>query len=848
MMSVAVALTRAITQTLKMRFSRVRPGVTFAGVAVSAAAAAAGFFLNPNLHELPWTRVGLSRLAVYCFVFLGLAIFRYALTPLSFFRQLNIGTYFAGLALVYGVAAIGMGPFAAVALFVVSATAAGSFVLADSWKERPGELALCMCLGEGLMGFAASLLGRTRFCYPITFLVLLCVPILLRRRWLAARASAIGGKLRSAGGSAASTAVFGVLLLATGIQFLLVLKPEVGTDSLAMHLALPAYVSIHHHWPYNVREFIWALMPQTTDWCYAITYSIGGEFAARLLNFFNLLAIFGLLYAFIRQHGSHLAALAICGLYATGPLVQVVTGSLFIENLLAALLFASCIAFCAHFEGRGARQFAAGWLFLGLALSCKAGTLAFLPGLTALALYSAWKRPVGWKGWVVCACGLSIGLYFYAFALLATGNPVFPYANEIFHSELMPRDAIGSQFREPLTWRTLWDITFHSSRFIEGTDGAAGFQYFLLLPVGLIVTIWRRQTAALLVAAVALSALFLGFGQMSYLRYLYPALLVLMVPMALWVEEQNRRSGFQKWFAYGVVAVVGLLNILFQASAGWYHRDFVWNQIWNPEGAAEYVRSFAPARNMVEALNRIAPGEPALFCQYDHIAGLAGPAYTTNWHTYHRNRDLLNSLEAIDVLQFLDKNHIRYIASPAKAALDAWPRALPAFFDDFAQPVFSSGDWVLYCLKPEFVGREGMDLGRQLATNPPIAGFGTFDDVDIRVVRRGFWYRDNTRSEPLYHTMTESSAAGAEVAFTFSGSKITYQFARDRAFGIAQVLLDGAPVAMIDEYAPTALFGQQQEFACVGSGVHTLSIRVTGRKNVVSEGATVTVDGFFVAK
>lgn len=831
-----------------MRSSRVEPRLLFAVVAIPAAATAIEFFLTPGLHELPWTRVGLSRLAVYGLVFLGLLIFRYALAPLSFFRQLDIWTYFAGLAVVYGVAVIGMGPFAAVALFSVSATAVGSFVLADSWKQRPGELALCMCLGEGLLGFAASFLGRTRLCYPIAFLVLLCVPILLRRRWLAARAGAIRGKFRSAGGSAASTAIVGALVLATGIQFLLVLKPEVGTDSLAMHLALPAYVSIHHHWTYNIREFIWALMPQTTDWCYAITYSIGGEFAARLLNFFNLLAIFGLLYSFIRQHCSHLAALAICGLYATGPLVEVVTGSLFIENLLAALLFASCIAFCAHFEGRGARQFAAGWLFLGLALSCKAGALAFLPGLIALALYSAWKRPVGWKGWAVSACGLSIGLYFYAVALLATKNPVFPYANEILHSELMPRDAIGSQFREPLTWRTLWDITFHSSRFIEGTDGAAGFQYFLLLPVGLIVTIWRRQTAALWMVAVALSAVFFGFSQMSYLRYLYPALAVLMVPMALWLEEQRRSGGFQMWFAYGVVATVGLLNILLQTSSGWYHRDFVWNQIWNPEGWTEYIRHYAPARNMVEVLNRIAPREPALFCQYDHIAGFAGPAYTTNWHTYHRNRELLNSLEAVDVLQFLNKNHIRYIASPAEAALDAWPRALPAFFDDFAQPVFSSGDWTLYCVKPEFVGREGLDLGRQLTTNPPIAGFGTYDDVDIRVVRRGYWYRDNTRMEPLYHTLTKSSAAGAEVAFTFRGPKITCRFARDRDFGIAQVLLDGAPITMIDEYAPAASFGQQEEIVCAASGVHTLSIRVTGRKNVASEGATVNLDGFSVAK
>jgi len=99
-----------------MRTSRVRPGALLAVVAISAAATAIGFFLNPSLHELPWTRAGLSRLAVYCLVFLGFLILRYALTPLSFLHQLDVWTWFAGLALVSGGAAVGVGPFVAVAL------------------------------------------------------------------------------------------------------------------------------------------------------------------------------------------------------------------------------------------------------------------------------------------------------------------------------------------------------------------------------------------------------------------------------------------------------------------------------------------------------------------------------------------------------------------------------------------------------------------------------------------------------------------------------------------------------------------------------------------------------------
>ena len=85
--------------------------------------------------------------------------------------------------------------------------------------------------------------------------------------------------------------------------------------------------------------------------------------------------------------------------------------------------------------------------------------------------------------------------------------------------------------------------------------------------------------------------------------------------------------------AYAVIALIAAANILYQSSSGWYHRDFVCNLIGGTAQADEYLRASAPARIITEVLNRIAPGEPALYCQYDHIAGFAGDAHTTNWHT-----------------------------------------------------------------------------------------------------------------------------------------------------------------------------------------------------------------------
>ncbi len=827
-----------------------RRAVPLLALALSGAVAVAEFLRNPNLRTLPWSDIGLRRLATYAVVFAALALLRRPLARIRWLPSPGIWTYFTALALVYGMAAIGVGPFAATALCAVSAVAVGSLILGDQWKDRAGEIALCLCLGEGLLGFAAALLGHTYLCYRVTFLVLLLAPLVVQRRWLAARAVRVWTRLRTDDYPAGTEVVITLMCFVAGMQFLLAMKPEVGTDSLAMHLALPAYVSMHHHWPYDVKEFIWAVMPQTTDWCYTLAFSMGGEFAARLLNFANLLAILGLLYAFARSCCSRLAALSICALYATGPLVQVVTGSLFIENLLAALLLASAMAFCAHLREGGTRLFAAGWLLLGLALSAKSGAIAFAPGLMALAVYAAWKRPVRSRAWpLAVASGVAIGVYFYVLAWLRTGNPFFPAANEIFHSPLFPGERIANQFRRPLSWHVWTDITFHSGDYIEGTDGCAGFQYFLLLPAALAVACWRRHRAMVWAAAVGLSAFVLTFGELSYLRYLYPALAVLMAPVALWLDEQRRGAPLQKWTAFGAVALAGVANILFLPSAGWYHRDFVWNQAWDRGAGAEYLAASAPARSMVEVLNRIAPGEPALFCEYDLIAGLAGPAYSTNWHTYHRNGGLLNMREGADVLAFLNERHIRYIASPFSEDLDTWPRVLPAFFDDFAEPVFSSGRWVLYRLQRAFTGAAGTEAARRLVEDPPAAEPGDYDDADMRVVRQGRgWYRDFARGEPRYHTMTESGTAGDELRFSFRGTGITYVFARDPAFGIAEILIDGQTAATIDEYAGRAAYGERQVFEGLAPGLHTLAVRVTGRKNEASRGAIVGLDALTVSK
>src|SRR5699024_9919139 len=111
-------------------------------------------------------------------------------------------------------------------------------------------------------------------------------------------------------------------------------------------------------------------------------------------------------------------------------------------------------------------QWAVIGLFLGCALSTKAITLLFLPALGGWLL---WK----WRFWATresiggVASGLVVllllGAIPYVDAWRITGNPVFPFFNEIFQSPLAPvANFKDLRWQSGLTLDMLYTMTFHS--------------------------------------------------------------------------------------------------------------------------------------------------------------------------------------------------------------------------------------------------------------------------------------------------------------------------------------------------------------------------------------------------
>jgi hypothetical protein len=85
------------------------------------------------------------------------------------------------------------------------------------------------------------------------------------------------------------------------------------------------------------------------------------------------------------------------------------------------------------------------------------------------------------------------------------------------------------RFNQPLTWRSLYDLTFYSTRYYEGQNGSFGYPYLPLLMLSM-VAIWKaRNSKAAWAMSVGWLALAIILAGVPNARYTYPALPLILV-------------------------------------------------------------------------------------------------------------------------------------------------------------------------------------------------------------------------------------------------------------------------------------------------------------------------------
>jgi hypothetical protein len=691
-----------------------------------------------------------------------------------------------------------------------------------------------------LMPFAA----RVPVNYPWVYALVLALPILANRSALRRQIPAILRRLASlqlrSWGERLGCAAFLFVLIT---HWFAMLKPEASADALSIHLAIPANLAANHILTFDPGRFLWAVMPMGADFTYSIVYLLGGEMAARLLNFAILLVLLGLLHAAVRRSVSPGVAWLLLALFATTPLVQLVTGSLFVENLLTAFLLAGMTALW-RFGESGARLFLYVAAALGgAAIATKFGATAFVVPALACGAVEVWRhRKHSGARW-----GLALGLLLlaaappYTIAWLKTGNPIFPYRNDKIHSrQVDPKAEIRDlRFHEPLTWSAPYDLTFHTTRFYEGQHGSFGFQYLVLAPLALLALLVSPRRQAVGAAVVAVTAILLVLNTEPNARYLYPALPLLFVPFAAllgWAAAHQRVLA-RALLAFAIACAA--INVYFLPASGYHHKDLYGP--FTPAQRVVYMGRAAPIRNVIAWFNRAHPRASVLLTQDSSIAGLTGEVYENHWHQWNTMDQIRRADGVAGIRRLLDQWKVRYlIARKPTVTQYARPLALRDLLDQCTVAEYAFGEFFAARLEPVCRAAATLPVDPALTAKP-----GTYDDLDPAILLRGDWERSDQYEQAFQHSVSYTDIPGAEIRFAFEGAELTYVFTKAVNRGIAAITIDGIDQGSVDLYSVKPKWQSSVHFT-PGPGRHLLVIRVTGRSRPAAIGKFVDLDALQV--
>jgi hypothetical protein len=823
--------------------SRARGLLLSVTLAALLAAALVAFFSLRLWRQPIWSDAGRSRFFIALAAAFILAVVLHRARSLLLVLGLGVATFLYTLAAVGAVATLGA------AYWLGGVWCLGRRVL-RLLRLPPGgggvpALLLELPLGLALVSFG---MGATAW-----------LPI--HRAWLhllwpglalALEARALYAALRSLRTAIWRRASLAGYLASVPVAFLVfvywqaALMPEVSADGLAMHLNIAARMAAHGSFHFDVSRAVWAVMPMAGDWLYASAYLAGGEAAARLVNLAFLLLLAGFVYSLARRWLESAGALLVVALFLSTPLAYLVTGSMFVENAWTLFLMAAVAAVERWIEAEERRWL---WVAGALAGSAAAGKFGAIGCVLALAVGVSLALAGRRRMHAGLLAGAAVFVLFaappYLQALIRTGNPMFPYFNHVFRSPLLDASQPLRDTRFPAYLRPdlLYQITFHSHRFLDSLDGTSGFQLFVLWPVALLA-LRRRLPYWVTVAAVAAPLILLVvFAALAYLRYAYPVY-VLVAVLAAWLLAEARRYGPWLGRAVAGAAILCVLgNTWMLGAASGNNGDFALNLVFDPAARERFVSSAAPERVLIQYLNQTAPDQPAVFMNSNATADLLGRAYTDTWHTPDFEQMLSRTRSTGELLGEFNRLGIRYlvanIAGDHLAIHHSTLRTLVAACGQMEREV---AGLALVRLRddcaPAFFEQ------RSTAVAQP----GLYDDRSPSIEYAGDWYLDDGFREAAQGTLSYTNRPGLAFEFRFEGTRVTWVFTRAFNRGKARVFLDGTEVSVLDLYTRVTAWQQRRTFLAGGPGPHLLRVELLPEKNPASTDTTVDVDLLIVER
>jgi hypothetical protein len=539
--------------------------------------------------------------------------------PLHRVVRIRLATALACVCLAALVVFSGPLPFLAVLVVAAAATAAGGWI---AGAGAPLALA-CACglaLLAGVLGWLLPLPLHHRWSY----LALCAVLIGIGHRGLAARARALRGQWTAAVALHPRAAALGVLAL--GLASTGCWLPTLQFDDLAYHLGLPWQLATTGRYALDPTHQVWALAPWAADVQQALPQLIAGTEARGPLNALWIAATAAGVWTLCAALGADARVRwAAIGLYASLPLTAGLAAGMQTETAAAALtVWLAWLAMRPATDGQYALR--AGAVLVGGLLGLKLMGVAYAAVLVGLAALAARARPRALPLLGACAIVAAVAGSSYAYAAAVASNPVLPLFNGTFQSPYFAAsDFQDARWQAGLPVVLPWSLTFATSDYSETLRGSAGFA-LVALAGAWILAVCAKGTRAIALPASAM--VLLVFVPVQYLRYAFPAAVLLMPALAAAAAFADPR----RW-AWLAIAVC-VLGFAFQANGNWMQRNGALKETVLALGRdAPLMLRYAPERLLAAAVRDA--GAPVVLVLDDRApayAELGVAGRTTAWY------------------------------------------------------------------------------------------------------------------------------------------------------------------------------------------------------------------------
>ena len=480
----------------------------------------------------------------------------------------------------------GVGPVVGAAALSLAALASGQWTAGV--RNVAGATIVGLVVLGGLTGWLLQAPIHTQWAGW-----LLVVGVIAWRRGALSRTLSVA-RVRWHVCTARSPAVAAVGASIVGIATTAAWLPNLQSDDLSYHLALPTQLLQDAAYRPDVALQLWAYAPWVGDTLHGIVAVLAGRVAHGALNAAWLVLLAASAWRLAAVLGaSHAMRWVGLAIVVSIPMVGGLATGMHTELPAAAL---SLALFAVAFERPHARLLRQVALLAAGLLALKTMHIAAVAPVLVFAAIRHGRFASGHARALAVGIVLVFGGASYVHAYLATGNPVFPLANGFFRSPAwVAENFADGRWREPLSWRTPYDLVFHTDRFLE--IGRASIGVTLLAFAGVVAwaTTQRRWWFALTLGA---ATWLIPLAVVPYARYLLPGLVCFTVIACVAASRL-----FDRTRTLAMAACIVALHLLVLPSGNYLLSTKALRMLVETGGDAHKVmRKFLPERSVLAAI------------------------------------------------------------------------------------------------------------------------------------------------------------------------------------------------------------------------------------------------------